>query len=117
MDKKTVKEVLRQFISDLEADGYAVGFAGMPPVLPEYKRPYKLQVYSKDLLDMGITKAITFIVFRMFDRLPLEIRHDIVTRTQVCQSIEDINCREEDIIINQIDYEPLTLPYQFLEYA
>lgn len=114
MDKETIKNAANQFITAIEADGYTIGFAGMPPTFPEYERPYNLQIYSQKLLEMGITEAIRYVVSKKHKHIPLDIRK-ILSGIQVCRKIEDIACREEDIIVNKIKYRPLTLPYQMLE--
>ena len=114
MDKSTIKKVAAQFVATLEAEGYPIDFAGIPPVLPEYERPYSLQLYAPIFLEMGISKAIRMLVYKKHELLSVEIRK-VLTDIQVCRKPEDIACREEDIIINKINYQPLTIPYQFLE--
>ena len=49
MDKETIKAVATKFVEALNMDGYDIGFAGIPPVFPEYERPYNLQMYAKKL--------------------------------------------------------------------
>lgn len=91
-----------------------IAFAGIPPVLPEYDEPYKLQIYSPKFVEMGIMVSIQQLVFRMRERLSQEVR-DLVTRTSVCWTPNDIACRKEDIIINKIKYKPLNVSYRMLD--
>ena len=58
MDKNELKKIHRQFLAAIEADGYPILFAGIPPVLPEYEKPYKLQIYSPKLMAMGSYDAM-----------------------------------------------------------
>jgi hypothetical protein len=114
MDKNTIKAIASQFVAAIEAEGYAIDFAGIPPVLPEYERPYSLQLYAPIFLEMGISKAVRMLVYKKHELLSVEIRK-VLTDIQVCRNIEDIACRQEDIIVNKIQYQPLTIPYRFLE--
>lgn len=114
MDKSTIKATAAQFVAALEADGYDIHFAGIPPVLPEYERPYSLQLYAPQFLEMGVTTALRMLTFKKHELLSIEIRK-VLTGIQVCRKPEDIACREEDIIVNKIKYLPLTIPYRFLE--
>lgn len=114
MDKSTIKEVAAQFVAAIEAEGYDILFAGIPPALPEYERPYNLQLYAPQFLEMGISNAIRMLIYKKHELLSVEIRK-ILRDIQVCRKLEDIACRQEDIIINKINYQPLTIPYQFLE--
>ena len=116
MDKSKLKKIMLQFLTSLEADGYPISFAGIPPVLPEYEMPYNLQIYSPKLLEMGFHDAYTLLVNREHQQLSIDIRK-IVSRIQLCRKPEDIACRKEDIIINKIKYQPLTIPYRMLEMA
>lgn len=116
MDKSTIKKVAAQFIAAIEADGYEIYFAGIPPVLPEYERPYNLQLYSPQFLEMGIPNAIRMLVYKKHELLSAEIRK-ILRDIQICRKPEDIACREEDIIVNKINYQPLNIPYQLFEMA
>jgi hypothetical protein len=116
MDKNELKKVLRPFLASLEADGYPIDFAGIPPVLPEYEMPYNLQLYSPKLLEMGISQALFMLAHRRHERLPIDVRR-LISRMEVCPKLDDINCRKEDIIINKIKYKPLEIPYQMLEMA
>jgi hypothetical protein len=116
MDKSKLKKIVQQFLALLEADGYSIGFAGIPPLLPEYESPYNLQLYSPKLLNMGFHDAYTLLVQREHEQLSLDARK-LLSRIQLCRTIDDINCRKEDIIINKIKYKPLEIPYQMLEMA
>lgn len=114
MDKNTIKAAAAQFVAAIEAEGYDIHFAGIPPTLPEYERPYSLQLYAPQFLEMGISKAIRMLVYKKHELLSVEIRK-LLNDIQVCRKPEDIACRQEDIIVNKINYQPLTIPYQFLE--
>ena len=114
MDKSTIKEVAAQFVAAIEAEGYEILFAGIPPVLPEYERPYSLQLYAPQFLEMGVTTALRMLTYKKHELFSVEIRK-VLTGIQVCRKPEDIACRQEDIIVNKINYQPLTIPYQFLE--
>ena len=114
IDKNTIKMAVTQFVAALEADGYSIDFAGIPPTLPEYERPYSLQLYASQFLEMGITTAILMLTYKKHELLSVELRK-VLNGLQVCRKPEDIACREEDIIVNKIKYQPLTIPYQFLE--
>ncbi len=114
MDKETIKAIATKFVEALNKDGYDIEFAGIPPVFPEYERPYNLQIYAKKFTEMGVFSALDLLVNRKHKQITLEARK-ILTDIQVCRKIEDIACREEDIIVNKIKYRPLTLPYQMLE--
>ena len=116
MDKNKLKKIVHQFLALLEADGYPIGFAGIPPLLPEYESPYNLQLYSPKLLGMGFHDAYTMLVQREHAQLSVEVRK-LISRIEICRKPGDIACRKEDIIINKIKYKPLTIPYQMLEMA
>ena len=116
MDKSKLIKIMQQFVIQLETDGYPVGFAGIPPVLPEYEMPYNLQIYSPKLLELGISQALFMLAHRRHEQLPIEARK-LISRMEVCRKPEEIACRKEDIIVNKIKYKPLTIPYQMLEMA
>ena len=115
MDKDTLKEEIRIMLAGVQADGYEITFAGMPPFLPEYDKPVKLQVLMPQFKGRSYS-AISLITDRIFKHFDLAGRREI-WRVEVCQSIKDIACREEDIIINRINYKPLNIPYRLLEMA
>jgi hypothetical protein len=116
MDKDELMEILRPFLAQLEAEGYPIEFAGLPPSLPEYEWRLNLQIYSPKFLEIGVSKSLRIIVYRMFDLLSLDVREQL-SRIQICRTPNDIACRAEDIIINKIKYRPLTIPYLMLEAA
>ena len=116
MDKNKLKKIITPFLISLENDGYAIEFAGLPPLLPEYETPYNLQLFSPKLKELGFSEAYDMLAHRWHQQLPIEIRR-LVSRIEICRKQEDIICRKEDIIINKIKYKPLILPYQMLEMA
>jgi hypothetical protein len=114
MDKSELKKIMHRYLVALEVEGYRIEFAGIPPLLPEYETPYNLQLYSPKLLEMGIYDALSMLVHREHKQLPVEVRQ-LISRIELCRKMEDIACRKEDIIINKIKYQPLTIPYRMLE--
>lgn len=112
MDKDTLKNEIRKMLEKVQADGYEILFAGIPPFLPEYDRPIKLQIVMPQF--KGTFGAISLITDRIFEHFEPKNRGEI-WRVEACQSIADIACREEDIIINRINYKPLNIPYRLLE--
>jgi hypothetical protein len=116
MDKSKLKKIVQQFLASLEAEGYSIGFAGIPPLLPEYESPYNLQLYAPNLLSIGFHDAYTLLAQREHEQLSVEVRK-LISRIEICRKPEDIVCRKEDIIINKIKYKPLEIPYQMLEMA
>ena len=116
MDKSALKKIHKDFLTAIEAAGYPILFAGIPPVLPEYEKPYKLQVYSPKLMELGNYDALAVLIYKRHEMLSVPVRTE-VSRVEICAKIEDIACRKEDIIINKIKYEPLSIPYRFLEMA
>jgi hypothetical protein len=116
MDKDELIAILRPFLAQLEAEGYPIEFAGLPPSLPEYEWRLNLQIYSPKFLELGISASLRLIAYRMFDLLSVEVRSQL-SRIQICRTPADISCRAEDIIINKIKYRPLTIPYLLLEAA
>jgi hypothetical protein len=116
MDKDELMTIVRQFLAQLEMEGYPIAFAGVPPSLPEYEWRLNLQIYSPKFLEIGIYKSLDLVVQRMFDLLSVDVRSQL-SRIQICRTLADIACREEDIIINKIKYRPLTIPYLMLEAA
>ncbi len=114
MDKNELKKIHRDFLATIEAEGYPILFAGIPPVLPEYDKPYNLQIYSPKLMALGMYDALSILVNKRHDLLSSEVR-TAVSRVQICRTIDEIACRKEDIIINKIKYEPLSIPYRLLE--
>ena len=114
MDKSALKKIHKDFLASVEAEGYPILFAGIPPVLPEYEKPYSLHIYSPKLMEMGSYDAYLLLARKRHDMLSVEVRTE-VSRVVLCRRVEDIACRKEDIIINKIKYEPLSIPYRFLE--
>ena len=114
MDKNELKKIQKAFLASIEAEGYPILFAGLPPVLPEYEKPYSLQMYAPQLREMGTHDAYLFLARRRHELLSPEVR-TIVSRVELCTKIDEIACRKEDIIINKIKYEPLSIPYRLLE--
>jgi hypothetical protein len=110
MDKNELKEMLLGFLVQLEAEGYPIDFAGLPPSLPEYDRRLKLQIYSTKLLEIGVSESLRILVYRMADLLPNEV-DDYIKRIQICRKPAEITCRAEDILINKIKYWPLANSY------
>lgn len=113
MDKDTLKNEIRIMLEKVQADGYEIAFAGIPPFLPEYDKPVKLQILMPQFKGHSYS-AISLITDRIFEHFDLKERGKI-WRVETCQSIADIACREEDIIINRINYKPLNIPYRLLE--
>ena len=117
MDKDELKALMLDFLNKLEADGYRIEFAGLPPWLPDYDEPYNLQIYSAQFTKTGIMSAISLLVNRFHAQFPAEIRRHI-NRFDICRTPEDIACRAEDILINKIKYRGLSIPYRMLlDYA
>jgi hypothetical protein len=116
MDKDEIKEILRTFLAQLEADGYPIAFAGIPPSLPEYEWRLNLQIYSTKFVELSVFTSLDIVIKRMFDLLSVDVRSQL-SRIQICRTPADIACRAEDIIINKIKYRPLTIPYLLLEAA
>lgn len=116
MDKNELMDMLHKFLVQLEAEGYPIEFAGLPPSLPEYAWRLNLQIYSLKFLEIGISESLRILVYRMNDLLPNDV-NDHVTRIEICRKPAQIACRAEDIIINKIKYRPLTIPYLLLEAA
>ena len=114
MDKDELMMIVRSFLETIEADGYKIAFAGLPPVLPEYEKPYNLQIFSPKLMELGISKGRSLLVQYKHKLLPIEVR-SLISGIQLCRTIEDIVCREEDVIISRIKFRPLDIPYRFLE--
>ena len=116
MDKNELMEMLHQFFVQLEAEGYPIEFAGLPPSLPEYEWRLNLQIYSLKFLEIGISESLRILVYRMADLLPYDVE-DHISRIQICRRPADIACRAEDILINKIKYWPLATPYLLLARA
>ncbi len=116
MDKDELILILRPFLAHIEAEGYPIEFAGLPPSLPEYEWRLNLQIYSTKFIELGIYASLDLVVKRMFDLLSEDVREQL-SRIQICRTPADIACRAEDIIINKIKYRPLTIPYLLLEAA
>lgn len=116
MDKDELMTIMRSFVATLESDGYSIAFAGIPPVLPEFEKPYNLQVFSPKLMELGISTGRSLLVQYKHKLLSVEARR-LISSIQLCRTKEDIACREEDIIVNTIKYRPLDIPYRFLEMA
>jgi hypothetical protein len=114
MDKSELKKVVHRFLIALEKDGFPIDFAGIPPVLPEYEMPYNLQIYAPKLLEMGVSDALNMLAHRQYELWNTDVR-GLISHTKLCRKPEDIACRKEDIIINKIKYQPLTIPYRMLE--
>ena len=114
MDKDELIMIVRSFIATIEADGYPIAFAGIPPLLPEYEKPYNLQVFSPKLMELGISTGRSLLVQYKHKLLPSEVRR-LISGIQLCRTIEDIVCREEDVIVSKIKFRPLDIPYRFLE--
>ena len=114
MDKEKLKEKIRTVLDEIQAEGYEITFAGMPPFLPEYDKPIKLQVVMPQF--DSFFKAISLINVHIFKHFTIDERGEI-WRVEPCENVRDIACREEDIIINRIGYKPLNMPYRFLEMA
>jgi hypothetical protein len=114
MDKDELKSIMHSFVETLEVDGYSIAFAGIPPTLPEYEKPYNLQILSPKLMELGIFTGLSLLVKYKHKLLSLEARR-LISRIQLCRTIDDIACREEDIIVNTVKYRPLDIPYRFLE--
>jgi hypothetical protein len=116
MDKDELMSIMRSFIATIEADGYEISFAGIPPVLPEFQKPYNLQVFSPKLLSLDISTGLSLLVKYKHKLLSLEVRR-LISGIQLCRTIDEIACRKEDIIVNTVKYHPLDIPYRFLEMA
>ncbi len=114
MDKDELINVIRSFVATIEADGFDITFAGIPPSLPEYEKPYNLQILSPKLLDLGISTGRSLLVQYKHKILSAEVR-GLISRIQLCRTIDDIVCREEDVIVSKIKFRPLDIPYRFLE--
>ena len=114
MDKEKLKEKIRVVLEEIQSEGYEITFAGMPPFLPEYDKPVKLQVVMPQF--DSFFKAISLVNVHIFKHFTIDERGEI-WRVEPCENVRDIACREEDIIINRIGYKPLNMPYRFLEMA
>ena len=68
MHKDELIVIVRSFIATIEDDGYEIAFAGIPPLLPEYEKPYNLQIFSLKLMALGISTGRSLLV-RYKDKL------------------------------------------------
>lgn len=116
MDKNELMEMVHGFLVQLEAEGYPIEFAGLPPSRPKHERRLNLQIYSTKLLEIGVSESLRILVYRMADLLPNEV-DDYIKRIHICHKPDEIACRSEDILINKIKYWPLERPYLSLARA
>jgi hypothetical protein len=110
MDKNELMAMVHGFLVQLEAEGYPIEFAGLPPSRPKHERRLNLQIYSTKFLEIGVSESLRILVYRMADLLPDEV-DDYIKRIQICRRPAEIACRAEDILINKIKYWPLSNPY------
>ncbi len=99
-----------------KAEGHAIELVGIVPLFPEIpSTSYIVQIYSTWFNQMPTySEAIAMVVDKLFELLPATtLRY--VSSGDICHKQADIHCRQEDIIMNEIGYQPLYVPYHFVE--
>jgi hypothetical protein len=117
MDKLTLKKNLLAFIKAFKADGHNIEVVGIIPLYPDLQTSsYMLQIYSSWLNTLPSNRiAIQEVVDKLYQLLPqtaLRYIHGV----EVCSVLNRLHCTTDDLIINELRYQPATTTYNYLDH-
>ncbi|OWY22522.1 hypothetical protein C7N43_38120 [Sphingobacteriales bacterium UPWRP_1] len=116
MDKDTLKQHCLKVIESFTDQGHSVELAGIVPLYPQLPTTsYVLQVFSTWLNQMPTCNAATnMVIARLYELMPREaLRY--INRVEICDENGEIHCMSDDLIINDLNFQPLSIPYNYAE--
>jgi hypothetical protein len=116
MDKLTLKKNILALIQAFKADGHSIEVAGIIPLYPDLQTSsYMLQIYSSWLNTLPSNRiAIQAVVDKLYQLLPpnaLRYIHGI----EICNLLTRLHCTTDDLIINELRYQPAATTYNYLD--
>jgi hypothetical protein len=114
MDKRTLKENINSVIQAFKEEGHSVELAGIIPLYPEIpSTSYILQIYSSWLNEMSSCgEALDTVIDKLYELLTPDVLK-YINRVEICDENGDIHCMSDDLILNEINYQPLAIPYNY----
>ncbi len=109
MDKKSLKQALKKFVTVFEEEGQAFDFVGITPVYPGSKiHSYVLQVHAEWLTLMpNHSERLHLVIEKLYSCLSPDFLRGI-NRVEICDKEDHIRCIQQDVIVNHTDFE---IPY------
>jgi hypothetical protein len=116
MDKLTLKKNILALIKAFKADGHPIEVAGIIPLYPDLQTSsYVLQIYSSWLNTLPSYRiALQEVVGKLYQLLPqTALRY--IHCVEVCGTLTRLHCTADDLIINELRYQPATTTHSYLD--
>jgi hypothetical protein len=116
MDKFALKKNILLLVQDFKKDGHALEVVGLIPLYPDLQTTsYVLQIYSTWLNSLPSNRiAIQEVVAKLYKILPQNtVRY--IHSLDICRLPTQLHCTADDLIINELRYQPASLVYNYLD--
>jgi hypothetical protein len=117
MDKQSLlKKELLKLVEVFKAEGQKIELLGVIPVYPDIpSTSFVVQIYSTWLNEkpnyFDAIKAVTSKIYSMYPSSIIRY----INRVDVCTNNSEIHCMADELIVNDINYQPLAYQYNFSE--
>jgi hypothetical protein len=96
-------------------EGKKIGLLGIVPVYPDIpSSSYVVQIYSTWLNEKPMYSGLDEVITKIYSMYPPAVL-GYINRVDVCSSNSEIHCMADELIVNDINYQPLAYQYNFSE--
>jgi hypothetical protein len=116
LKKELLKKELLKLVEVFKEEGQKIELLGVIPVYPDISSTsFVVQIYSTWLNEkpnyFDAIKAVTSKIYSMYPSSIIRY----INRVDVCTNNSEIHCMADELIVNDINYQPLAYQYNFSE--